>query len=85
MFHHPVITHLGPPDSQRETANKHIRSSHTTISVAYSLEPSREFVETLLEEMKSPLRYSSLQRQAAGRQNLMLPFWLELATENQLP
>ena len=47
MFHHPVITHLGPPDSQREIANKHIRSSHTTISVAYSLEPSREFVETV--------------------------------------
>lgn len=38
---------------------KHIRGSHTTISVVYWLEPSREFVDTQLEEMKSLPRFDS--------------------------
>lgn len=85
ILQHSVIIHLGPPDSQRGNASKRIRSSHTTISVTYSLEPFREFVETPLGEMKSLLRYSSLQSRGVGIQILLPPFQLELTAENQLP
>jgi hypothetical protein len=61
ILHPPAIT-TGSPQSQRESVIKGLRSSHTAISVVYWLEPSRDFMDTQLGEMKSQLRYDSLQR-----------------------
>lgn len=67
---------------------KCIRGSHTAISVVYWLEPSREFVDTQLEEMKSLLRFDSPPEtlgSEGGREGGWLPLWTEVPGENQLP